>query len=405
MKKPTTLILRNDGILDPDAFRVFGLSAKKKDSPIGFFGTGLKYAIAVCLREGRKIAIHSGADVYKFRSELGTFRDDPVKRIWCNDEPLPFTEGLGKTWGLWQAYRELVSNMRDEDGEQVEKLGDVEGQTYIVAELGDIELDEVFLSSNLAQIRKGRRGDGWSERVEVYKNLGNNIFYYRGVRAKISETPMHYTYNLLQQELTEDRTFSSMWDVRRPIAEYWGSSVDEGEIDYLLFYSKDTFEETLLFSNITLSDEIMRVCKNHGASPYYIHPSLYARYKDIVKASQAFDEIVIDTAHDAHLAKAIKLCNTVGYPVDAYKIKIAKELGAGVMAVADVKFELIWVKDTFLKSSTVRELAVVLLEEFVHLKTGLGDETRGLQDWLFNEVFAKAEEARKLRDLVNQRGE
>lgn len=42
-------IFKNAGVIDPRAIATFGVSSKEGASPIGFFGTGLKYAVGVRL--------------------------------------------------------------------------------------------------------------------------------------------------------------------------------------------------------------------------------------------------------------------------------------------------------------------------------------------------------------------
>jgi len=46
LKNLKPIIFHNQGELDIRAVTTFGLSVKKNDNPIGYFGTGLKYAIA-----------------------------------------------------------------------------------------------------------------------------------------------------------------------------------------------------------------------------------------------------------------------------------------------------------------------------------------------------------------------
>lgn len=44
------IIFRNKGVIDPKSITTFGVSSKENPGAIGFFGTGLKYAIAILLR-------------------------------------------------------------------------------------------------------------------------------------------------------------------------------------------------------------------------------------------------------------------------------------------------------------------------------------------------------------------
>ena len=107
----------NETEIEPEVWSTFGVSVKNGSNPIGMFGTGLKYAIAVLLREGRHISITSAGREYAFDVVEKNIRDKAFNICRCNGKDLPFTTELGKTWELWQAYRELYSNCLDEGGE------------------------------------------------------------------------------------------------------------------------------------------------------------------------------------------------------------------------------------------------------------------------------------------------
>ena len=52
--------MNHTGEIEPLLIRTFGVSVKDSESPIGFFGTGLKYALAILLRERHDVIIQSG---------------------------------------------------------------------------------------------------------------------------------------------------------------------------------------------------------------------------------------------------------------------------------------------------------------------------------------------------------
>ena len=112
-----TVLFGNPGNINPKMWSVFGVSAKLDQNSIGEFGSGLKYAIAVLLREGRKITIKSDGETYKFDTKKITERNNEFEQVLCNGQEMPYTTHLGKGWELWQAYRELYSNCLDEGGE------------------------------------------------------------------------------------------------------------------------------------------------------------------------------------------------------------------------------------------------------------------------------------------------
>lgn len=209
------LVFENKEEIDIRGITTFGTSSKNNAAQaIGFFGTGLKYAIAVLLRNNCAIKIYSGQTQYEFEKQQVKIRNDEfevVKMIWRENgelyqsQELAFTTQLGKTWELWQAYRELYCNAIDEDGtvEFVTKAPRAKkGTTRIVVEgLDDIHSgrgDFILESEPLFKLSQ----------IEIHPlREGKGAIFYKGVRVYQPKDTMLYSYNLLhRQELTEDRT-------------------------------------------------------------------------------------------------------------------------------------------------------------------------------------------------------
>lgn len=107
------IIFENLGEIDFRSISHFGINVKPGKSPIGFFGTGLKYAIAVLMRTGQKVTIYSGLSKCTIGTEESEFRGKNFNFIKAtvDDNPsydIGFTTELGKMWPLWAAYRELA---------------------------------------------------------------------------------------------------------------------------------------------------------------------------------------------------------------------------------------------------------------------------------------------------------
>ena len=228
------IIFENEGLIPVEAFTTFGINAKPNSTnPIGYFGTGLKYAVAVILRLGGSVRLFRGEEEYVFYTKEIDFRGKEFTTIrmkkrksWFagwSYEKLPFTTELGKNWEPWMAVRELESNTRDEDGtsfwledkerdagEFLREFGHVnEHKTVIVIEncpeieAAYDEMDHIFMSP-----RKRKLAEVGP--VEIYEGPSRYIFY-RGLRVTDLETrPSLLTYNFtLGVTLTEDRT--SKW--------------------------------------------------------------------------------------------------------------------------------------------------------------------------------------------------
>ena len=78
-----SVVFQNPGVIDAVSITTFGVSSKNdKSTAIGFFGTGLKYAIAVILRTGGNITIYSGDSVYDFSVQRQKVRNDEFDFIY-----------------------------------------------------------------------------------------------------------------------------------------------------------------------------------------------------------------------------------------------------------------------------------------------------------------------------------
>lgn len=246
-----SVVFSTPGLIPIEAFTVFGMNAKPNSTnPFGFFGTGLKIAIAVCIRMGQEVVIWRGKDKYTFYTKKTDFRGKEFSKIRMKLEKfqpgsifgigkpqyhdLPFTTELGKHWELWQAFREFQTNTMDENGTtQLEFWEDnsqhahdnrslvmVSGQKF-VDEFHD--RDRNFLPEGLT-VREG------SERIQVLDKPSKHV-YYRGVRVMDLKEEAQFTYNFLEHvELTEDRTAKYAFILEARICEHIMQSKDE---DYL----------------------------------------------------------------------------------------------------------------------------------------------------------------------------
>lgn len=178
-------IFRNKGLIDMRAIKTFGASVKKTDNPIGMFGTGLKYAIAICLRNGYDFSLYRGKTCRKFEARKQKMRGETIEFIAMAGDDLGFTTELGKFWLPWQAFRELYCNAMDEDegevftGTEADAAGKT-GYTTIVVEGEDFcqlfqERWKYFLNPGLSKVHE-------THSVEIYDDRRDCVFF-KGVRA------------------------------------------------------------------------------------------------------------------------------------------------------------------------------------------------------------------------------
>ena len=118
-----SVTFHNPGEIDLRVISTMGVNVKPdNDAAIGYFGTGLKYAIAVLLRHRQQVVVWSGWRRVELTATTETIRgkDFAVVNMRDGDGPwqsLGFTTELGRNWTLENAYRELYSNCKDEGGE------------------------------------------------------------------------------------------------------------------------------------------------------------------------------------------------------------------------------------------------------------------------------------------------
>lgn len=241
------IILRNPGEIDLDVIKIMGVNVKDCDSPIGHFGTGLKYAIATFLREKINVCMFIGKNRYDFFSEEKTIRNTPfnickIKGPYDVVE-LPFTTDLGRGWEPWMGYREIRSNCIDERGEQL--TGDAprgeEGHTTFC--IGEMDTRAVFLQD--MELPLMFRGD----QIEIYKGESDYIFY-RGIRAKKLKCHSMFTYNVLQEcKLTEDRLLCYDHQIEHAINETIARMPDKAIIKSVITAGSEYFESSLNMSS------------------------------------------------------------------------------------------------------------------------------------------------------------
>lgn len=219
------IVFRNRGVLDVRALTTFGLSVKGPNS-IGRFGTGLKYAVAVILRNGGSLTITAGVDRFTFETRTEKFRDVDKAFIYMlrnGEEPRPlgFTTDLGRDWQEWQAFREFYSNCKDENGELAhradEDLEAVDGETIIA--VCHRPFDAIFFALEQYFIGAGEVPLWENDDLAIYPGRSKYIFY-QGICVYELKEPAAFRYDVKRYiDLTEDRTAKYSWQIISRIVE------------------------------------------------------------------------------------------------------------------------------------------------------------------------------------------
>jgi hypothetical protein len=301
------------------------------------------------------------------------------------DERLGFTTKLGRTWEPWQAYRELACNCMDEDGSingfaPEISYGTVFAVTGEAIEQCHRNRHEIFLSSRAISVGEG---------CEIHAGSNPHAFY-RGVRAhKHGRHPL-FTYNVTAHlDLTEDRTIKSPYMMEHYAEDAIVHSDDEDLIQTALMAPEGTFEHGMDFAaigskpSLAFMDVAFRLRANVRCNNAAI--KLWEKYADV---TLTYNEIDLDLFEEEMVEKAIALVARLGAKITRHDFIVVDGLGESVFGT--VRDQRILIARRTLDMGH-RFIASTLYEEWLHKTEGLADQSRDLQNLLFEKLFSMVE--------------
>ena len=402
------VVFENSGVLDPRLITTLGVNVKESLNPIGFFGTGLKFAIATALRERQRVWIVSNGRTFHFYTVQETVRGKDFPFIYMKEagkpgERLGFTAELGKTWELWQAYREFHCNALDEgsaggrrvESEELAELCRDTSESTVVCVEGEAFAEVHDKRSEFILDWDSSRLAYATPECEAFHGPTKSVFY-RGVRVARLAKPCCFTYNVLEWlPLTEDRTVDEYYlraAIKRCIAATpapewfvkdiltregsfeqaqdftelpWGASHDKGFLAALAALATENCA--------ALDDKQYRLWRaTKGGDPDYERVELTGDQRD-------------------RLLTSIAVLKRAGFEVDAFPIVVVKSCGEGILARAENG--KIWLGlEVFEAESLLRR---ALLEEWIHLAFRVRDYSIQMQGRLFEMVLGLVEKLDK----------
>lgn len=371
--------------IDPKCWSMIGVTAKPNtDNPIGHFGTGMKYAIAIALRKRWKISITNYVNrvptKYVFSCDQDEFRGQEIEVVKCNDSVLPFTTHYGAHWADWTVFRELYSNTIDEGGSMEIHTGDIElmnGSVFTVEsdEFAEIaqNKEEYFLEDGKYNIFLESQG------IEVLneKKYSGKIFFKGIYVGSIKEARYGYAFNK-KVSLTEDRTFASQWSVEYDIGvAICSCEPSENLKEYLLSGGSDnrTLENNMPVPSYISwnSDFVHFVAELNKQHP---HSLLKCISFNIPSSEKEYEEVMVDGINKKMLDSSLALLKKCGFDTSA-KIKMV-EVKDGPL-IAFVQKGVIHLTAKAFKNEDY--LTSTLIEEIAHT-LGYSDESREYEQYL-----------------------
>jgi hypothetical protein len=390
------IIFENKGELDIRAIKTFGVNSKDNpDSAIGYFGTGLKYAIAILLRTGHQVTIITGGVEYNFGILRTQIRNDEFDIVTMNGEELGFTTDTGKNWELWTAYRELHSNMLDEQGTVYEApmiRMTTEDKTYVIVTGTSFATEYAKRDHYFLNKEQFKPLHTFSE-VDIYPKTHDNDkghVFYKGVRVMQTQLPALYDYNHhIGLRLTEDRTISNTWSTLYHVAPLVTRSTDKAFIKQMVM-AKNVYESNIDYT-MNQGGDLMN---------YFLDVvgKLRTKYKDrginhsaieLHKKHRGKTDVMpgischLNSVQTKQLDRATNFCkDTLNLDLDDYKLIVCKDI-ADDLGRANIDEGIMYISKKCFDQGTKR-VAVALLEEYTHCKHEVLDETAE-QKWVYLE--------------------
>ncbi len=385
-------IFENEGEIDLRAIKTFGVNSKEGKNPFGFFGTGLKYAIAILLRNKQKVTIQIGLSTHTFDLTSARIRVDDFEIVTMNGEELGFTSQVGKNWKLWMAYRELYCNAMDESGTVSETWTLPEptaGVTRVIIQgqafsKVHAEKDTFILSTTPIQTFPD---------VDIHSGLNSYVFLktIRVGQLAFGNKKSLFTYNIKKTvDLTEDRTLSYQFQARRPIVAAVLKSEDASFVRTILLAPEGFVESEFDFMDgPEPSETFLKVsAKLYANKGIAFNLTAAAVLKTHSKEDFSPQATELNMVEQCQLAKAITFCHSMRFPVDDIEIVIVDTLGDNILGL--VENDKIYISRAAFDIGT-KIVAGTLIEEYIHLTYGYADCTRAMQNYLFNKVISLGE--------------
>ena len=400
----------NQGLLELAAITNMGISVKNSDDAIGYFGTGLKYALAVLIREGAEVHLQTPGMVAEVFGEPITVKSKQftaVKlRVFRDKGPMEIidvgvTTHLGVNWTLKHAFRELYSNTLDEGGE-VWVGSSIDAKAYeTIIQVGLGEFRNIYANREEIFPNLSTKTLLYSNNyVQVFKHFSNDMFY-KGVKV-YEQKKSHFTYNFIDSmDLTEDRTLAHIWSANY-IIEKLLPLVLTYEETIAMFQNANCFEhEFALYdareASIGFIDAIKFGLKHLGLPPVYSiflsrHVDVKNLYKDVTAELTKVEQKILDEAKSF-------LLKSLSRNLNDYPIIVMDTLGMDTVGKA--ANGTIYVSRDFI-SRGWNYMASTIYEEYIHLHRGLADNCYEMQTFLFDTIIHQ-ETIRQAEEQENEK--
>lgn len=421
--------IENQGEIDINALLLLGATSKRgDDTKIGFFGSGLKYAIAVLLKNNIGFHIFAGEKEIKVTTVEENFRGTKVNVIKVNNRKTSLTTDMGPDWKAWFAIREIYCNAIDEGEHEIgitNEITPVKGKTIFFVKF-DYQLAELFSNWNL--YFSDKRQDIVAELPEhgttVFSgNKDKFILYRKGVRCHEDRRKCLYHYDCTWIKINESRTIDNLFDAQYNLPKVWGKGATVEMISEFFNNYSDTVEKDFQWSNVSFYNKAWLEAINgrtliiDSVAGFFMEELASNREKFLILPSTVVEslksyfgnrvtvkgmseeeksgdkEVTISPEQVADITFAIDFLKKGGVDVTA-PIKVWEFNDSDILGKAR-NGEIRLSTKVFKKGR--REVIATVLEENCHLDSGYGDKTLRFQNFLMNMLINSMEEKSGVR--------
>lgn len=406
------LKISNKGKIEIEALTLIGASTKRDDSSkIGMFGSGNKYAIAHLVRNNMTPIVFSGSEQIDITTVSKQLRDESFEVLHFNGEPTSITTQMGFHWKLWMAIRELYANAQDEgltDFVVVDETSISPEDTSIFIPMTDELSDFMFNIDDYFSMNKKVLFESPTGKI-LKKHSSKARIYRRGILVYETEMDSVFDYDLYDLPINEDRVVQYNWYIWELMYKLMQECDNESIIRSFLTEGMESKNIEANASSVStvgftyLNDAWDNVLKDKNLCPKSMGG--YVQDTDVPKTffivdklynaiSQAKKEILTPrsfrVADNGTIYKEVKdadklyekLADVMDFFIDCkfpipYSIIFGNFKDGVIMGCAD-EDKIVLSPKSFDKG--IHYVANVIIEELIHIRYKVEDETRAFQD-------------------------
>jgi len=430
------LLIQNQGLIDPLDLSLMGASSKRDDhSKIGYFGSGNKYALATLLTHKIPFRIFSGLNEIFVKTKPIERKGKTFDLVYMEMAGITIetslTTQMGPQWKPWYAVREVYCNAMDEGNQQVIPMTDTvqpsEGVTRFYIGITE-EVEPVI--ANWHKYFSADRLDVYEELpgLKLFFKLDKGLRIYRkGVMVyEDDQLDALFDYDLAEAEINETRTLSNLYGAKWAIERIIDKSASIELIRRILknihisiIEKKNVIEKDMDFGYHAAENKQNWIEAVKGFN--FVNQSVAGRYMDaqehdntLVLPSSIINRLVDNVTQDittfgvprngirfpfkpfeindeqsAIIEQCLLFLNKAGLDFTGKDIKTVEFDNYAIMGATNMKTEIYIGKGAI--EAGKRMVASVLLEEWLHIESKMGDETRAFQNYILNKILVEYE--------------